>query len=118
MRALSRLGTEPAYKTNKDAIHNAFRLVRHYIGRLGYHFRAADILLFYASRFPELFDSYEDYAISTFPTSVLPPADQLTKLECMIVCMLPNASPDLGRYQQALADMDTKYDLSRRFLES
>jgi hypothetical protein len=75
MRALSRLGTEPAYKTNNDTIHNAFRLVRHYIGRLGYHFQAANILLSCALRFLKLFNSYKVYAISTPSKFVLPPAE-------------------------------------------
>ena len=118
MRTIARLSTEPTYKTNKDAIHNAFRLVRHYIGRLGHHFRAADALLACASRLPELFDDYEVHGISTPAKSVIPPADEMTRLESIIVRMLPAQSPDLGRYQQALAEMDTKYQISRRFLES
>jgi hypothetical protein len=116
MRTLARLGTEPVYKSNKEAIHNAFRLVRHYIGRLGHHFRAADALLSCSSRLPELFDDFKVCGISTPPKSTLPPADGMTKLDSIIVRMLPAKSPDLGRYQQALTEMDTKYQLSRRFL--
>jgi hypothetical protein len=118
MRTLARLGTEPSYKSNKDAIHNAFRLVRHYIGRLGHHFRAADALLSCVSRLPELFDDYGVCSITTPPRSTLPPADGLTRLDSIIIRMLPAKSPVLDRYKQALAEMDTKYRLSRRFLET
>jgi hypothetical protein len=118
MRTLARLGTEPSYKSNKDAIYNAFRLVRHYIGRLGYHFRAADALLSCVLRLPELFNDYSVCSITTPPRCTLPPADGLTRLDSIIIRMLPAKSPMLDRYKQALAEIDTKYQLSRRFLET
>jgi hypothetical protein len=115
---LARLGTESVHKSSKDAIHNAFGLVRHYIGRLGHHFRAADTLLACASRLPELFDDYAVCSISTPPKSTLPPVDAMTTLGSIIVRMLPARSPDLDRHQQALKEMDTKYNLSQRFIEA
>jgi hypothetical protein len=118
MHTLARLGTEPVYKSNKEAIHNAFRLVRHYIGRLGHHFRAADTLLSCSSRLPELLDDFRVCGIPTPPKSTLPPADGMTKLDSIIVRMLPAKSLDLNHYQQALTEMDTKYQLSQRFLEN
>lgn len=115
MRTLARLSTEPAYKSNEDAIHHAFGLIRHYIGRLGHHFRAANALLSCTSRLSELLHGFEVRSIPTPQKSVLPPADRMTRLENIIVRMLPADSPDLDRYQRALADMDTKFQLSRRF---
>ncbi|KAF2807533.1 uncharacterized protein BDZ99DRAFT_489804 [Mytilinidion resinicola] len=118
MRKLARLSIEPNYKSNEDAIHNTFGLVRHYIGRLGHHFRAAKALLSCASRLPELLHDFEVRSIPTPPKSASPPADGKTRLESIMVRMLPANSPDLNRYQQALAEMDDKYQLSRRFLDN
>jgi hypothetical protein len=98
MRILARLGTEPVYKSNKGVIYNAFRLVRHYIGRLGYYFRAADALLSCLLRLTELFDDFRVCGISTPLKSTLLLADGMTKLDSIIVRMLPAKSPDLGRY--------------------
>lgn len=118
MRTLARLSTESVHKSSKDAMHNAFRSVRHDIGRLGHHFRAVDTLLAYALRLPETFDDYAVCGISTPPKSALPPADVMTTLGSIIVRMLPAGSPDLDRHQQALKEMDTKYNLSQRFIEA
>lgn len=118
MRKLATLSIEPNYKSNRDAIHNTFGLLRHYIGRLGHHFRAAKALLSCASRLPELLHDFEVRSITTPPKSSSPPADGKTRLESIIVRMLSANSPDLDRYQQALVEMDDKYDLSQRFLEN
>jgi hypothetical protein len=118
MRTLSRLSTEPAYKSTKDSIQHTFGLVRHYIGRLGHHFRAANALVSCSSRLSEVLHDFEVHSILTPPKSVLPPADGKTRLDSIIVRMLPAGSPDLGQYQRALADMDTKYQLSDRFHEN
>lgn len=45
MHALALLSAEPTYENNRDAINVAFAMIRHYIGRLGYHFRAANDLV-------------------------------------------------------------------------
>ncbi|KAF2789679.1 hypothetical protein K505DRAFT_252814 [Melanomma pulvis-pyrius CBS 109.77] len=84
MRTLARLSTEPAYKSNEDAIHRAFGLIRHYIGRLGHHFRAVNELLSCTSRLSELLHDFEVRRIPTPPKSVLPPADGKTRLESII----------------------------------
>lgn len=118
MHALAGLSEEPIYKSNKDAIHHAFGLVRHYIGRLGHHFRAANVLLSCASRLSDLLYDFEVRSITTPPKSELPPADGMTRLESIVIRMLPNKSPHLDRYQSALTEMDSKYQLSHRFLEN
>ncbi|KAF2118104.1 hypothetical protein BDV96DRAFT_620140, partial [Lophiotrema nucula] len=118
MRSLARLGTEPSYKTNKDAIHHAFWLARHYIGRLGHHFRAATALLSCAPRLSDLLHNFEVRSIPIPPRSEIPPADGKTRLDSVIVRMLPANSPDLDRYQQKLAEMDAKYQFSYRFLDN
>lgn len=118
MRTLAKLSMEPTYKSNEDAIHHAFGLLRHYIGRLAHHIRAVDTLLSCASRLSELLYDFEVRSIPTPAKSALPPTDAMTRLESIIVRMLPAKSPDLDRYQQALIEMDVKYQLSGRFLAS
>ncbi|KAF1847301.1 uncharacterized protein K460DRAFT_425966 [Cucurbitaria berberidis CBS 394.84] len=118
MRTLGRLSKEPSYKTNRDAIHQAFRLVRHYIGRLGHHFRAAEVLHHGASSLHDVLHDFEVRSVPTTLKSAIPPADGMTTLENMIVRMLPAKSIELHKYQRALTEMDFKYQLSRRFKEN
>lgn len=119
MRLLATLSVEPPYKSSRDAIHITFGLVRHYIGRLGHHIRAVKALVSCASRLADILYSFKVCSISTPAKSASPPlVDEKTRLDSIIVRMLPAGSPDLERYQQALADMDVKYQLSRRFLDN
>jgi hypothetical protein len=116
IRTLARLSIEPSYKSSEDAIHNIFSQVRHYIRRLGHHFRAAETLLLCASRLPELLHGFQIYSIPTAPICAMPPADSKTTLESLVVRMLPASSPNLDRYRGTLTEMDSKYQLSYRFL--
>ncbi|KAK7178172.1 hypothetical protein PSPO01_15775 [Paraphaeosphaeria sporulosa] len=50
--------------------------------------------------------------------SAIPPADGKTTLDSVVSRMLPCQSPGVERYQSNLAEMDAKYQLSRRFLDS
>ena len=119
MRLLATLSVEPPYKSSRDAVHITFGLVRHYIGRLGHHIRAVKILVSCASRLADILYSFKVCNISTPAKSASPPpVDGKTRLDSIIVRMLPAGSPDLERYQQALAEMDVKYELSRRFLDN
>jgi hypothetical protein len=102
MHKLARLSIEPNYKSNKDAIHHTFGLVRHYIGRLGHHFRAAKALLSCASRLPELLHDFEVRSIPTLPKSASPPADGKTRPESIMIRMLPANSPDLTDISKCL----------------
>lgn len=109
MRLLTRLGAEPSYKSNKDAIHRAFSLVRHYIGRLGHHFRAINDLLSYS---PRLFDILHDFEVRSVPIptrSAIPPVDEKTTLDSVVSRMLPSQPRDVERYQLNLAEIDAKY---------
>ena len=64
MRTLARLSAEPSYKSGRDAIHTTFDMVRDYIGRLGHHFRAAEILV---SCEPRLADLLHDFKVRNVP---------------------------------------------------
>ncbi|KAK7187453.1 uncharacterized protein CC84DRAFT_1170362 [Paraphaeosphaeria sporulosa] len=118
MQLLARLGTEPSYKSNKDAIHHAFSSVRHYIGRLGHHFRAANDLISCSFKLSDVLHDFEVRGVPILTGSIIPPADGKTTLESMIKRMLPAGSPSLESYERKLQEMDSKYDLSRRFLEN
>lgn len=119
MRLLTTLSVEPPYKSSRDAVHITFGLMRHYIGRLGHHIRAVKSLVSCASRLADILYSFKVCSISTPAKSASPPpVDGKTRLDSIIVRMLPAGSPDLERYQQALAEMDVKYQLSHRFLDN
>ncbi|KAF1972949.1 hypothetical protein BU23DRAFT_589890 [Bimuria novae-zelandiae CBS 107.79] len=118
MQLLARLGTEPSYKSNKDAIHHAFSSARHYIGRLGHHFRVANDLLTCASRLSDILHGCEVRSVPIPMRSAIPPADGKTTLDSVVSRMLPSQYPDVERYQSNLAEMDAKYQLSRRFLDN
>jgi hypothetical protein len=118
MRVLARLSAEPTYKSSKDAIYSAFGLIRHYIGRLGYHFRAADTLVSCAPRLMDLLQDFEVRGVPALAKSVMPPPDQLTRIDKVLVRMLPANSPDLEHYQQALTEMNSRYQVFHRFLDN
>lgn len=118
MQLLARLGTEPSYKSNKDAIHHAYSSVRHYIGRLGHHFRVANDLLTCASRLSDVLYGFEVRSVPIPTRSTIPPADGKTTLDSVVSRMLPSLSSDVEKYQIELAAMDAKYQLSRRFLDN
>jgi hypothetical protein len=119
MNQLSHIGMEPAYTTSRESIQDTFRLTRHYIGRLGHHFRAAQTLVLGARRIVEIFDTFEVCGIST-PAKYESPryTDEKTRLDSIMVRMLPANCPDLKTYQQQLEEMDMKHQLSQRFLEN
>lgn len=119
MRLLATLSVEPPYKSSRDAVHITFGLMRHYIGRLGHHIRAVKALVSCASRLADILYSFKVCSVSTPAKSASPlPVDGKTRLDSIIVRMLPAGSPDLERYQQALAEMDVKYQLFHRFLDN
>lgn len=118
MKQLKALSEGPPYKSSKDAIHHTFALVRHCIGRLGHHFRAAKDLVSSASRLKHLFDDFEVQPIPTPPRSAPPQMDGKTRLDSLIVRMLPANSPDLANYKQALEELDATIQLSARILEA
>lgn len=118
MEQLRRLSVEPIYKSSEDAMHRTFGSVRHYIGRLGHHFRAAKELVSSASILTDLFDAFEVQPLPTPPKSEPPPIDGNTRLDSIIVRMLPSKSPELAYYQQALAELDATAHLFCRILEA
>ncbi|QSS55208.1 hypothetical protein I7I53_03028 [Histoplasma capsulatum var. duboisii H88] len=122
MRHLKELCDEPPYKASKDAIHNKFGRLRHYIGRLAHHIRAANSLVSNASKLRHLLNGFSIRAITTPARAEwLPPIDEAavrgkTLLDKVLVRMLPAKSPQLGFYQQELRKMDEATQVSYRFL--
>ncbi|KAH8622021.1 hypothetical protein IG631_23416 [Alternaria alternata] len=118
MRVLGRLSAEPAYGSSRDAIHTVFGMIRHYIGRLGYHFQAADTLVSCAPSLLYLFHDYEVCSVPAPAKSAMPPPDQLTRLDKVLKRMLPANCPELELYQQALTDMEAHHQLFSRFMDN
>ena len=95
----------------------AFSLVRHYIGRLGSHFRAARILVAAGRRMPDLFDNFViEIRPSPKPPSSPPPTDHLTTLDGIIKRILSKDHAEVKKYQGALAFMNAKFDILDRLL--
>jgi hypothetical protein len=101
--------TEGSNETN-------FLKLRHYIGRLGSHVKAARTLVAAAMRFPAFFDGFEiEYLASSKPAELPPLMDELTTLDGIIVRMLTNENKrKVPFYQNALNAMDTKFQIYQR----
>jgi hypothetical protein len=90
-----------------------FLKLRHYIGRLGSHVKAARTLVAAAMRFPAIFDDFEiEYLPSSEPTKLPPLMDEWTTLDGIINRMLKNDTVPF--YRDALDDMDTKFQIYQR----
>ncbi|KAF2644767.1 hypothetical protein P280DRAFT_358224, partial [Massarina eburnea CBS 473.64] len=118
MHTLANLSAEPRYKSSSDSKDKIFGSIRHYIGRLGHHFRAAATLISCVLRLPDLVENFRVDSITTPPRSTVPLASDKTSLESIIGRMLPANSPDLDRYRRTLVEMDAKYKLSSQFLKN
>lgn len=118
MQQIAELSGTPPYKSSDDAPHNDFLLLRHYIGRLGHHVRAAQKLVGCASKLIGLLDAFDVRSIPTPPRAARPPTDEKTRLDSIVVRMLPAKSPKLEFYQEAVAKMDEKINLTARMLET
>ena len=95
-----------------------FLMVRHYIGRLGSHMKAARTLVSAAMRFPSLFDNHEvAHLPSPKPAKRPPSIDDRTTLDSIVVRMLPKDDKDVPFYQEALQDMDNKFRIHQNVVE-
>jgi OTT_1508-like deaminase len=95
-----------------------FLKVRHYIGRLGSHMKAARTLVAAAMKFPTFFDGFEIECLpSPKPAERPPPMDDLTTLDGIAVRMLPKDDKDVLFYQKELQDMDSKFQIYQRLVE-
>jgi len=104
--------TEESNETN-------FLELRHYIGRLGSHVKAAKTLVAAAMRFPAFFDDFEiEYLPSSKPAESPPLMDKLTTLDGIINRMLKNENTSkVPFYQKALNDMDTKFEIYQKLID-
>jgi hypothetical protein len=118
MSTLARLSAETSYKGNRGSIRSDFGMVRHYIGRLGHHFRAADILVSCAPRLMDLLHDFEVRPVPVLAKSTMPPPDDLTKADKILTRMLPANSTELEHYQQSFADMNSRFQVFKRFMEN
>jgi len=97
---------------------NTFLTVRHFIGRLGLHMKAARTLVAATIRFPAFFDDPEiKYLPSPKPAKIPPQMNKLTTLDQIIIRMLPKNDKCVPIYQEALQDMDNKFKIFQLFVE-
>lgn len=120
MKRLAILSQDTAQVSSNDSSCMIFRKVRHYIGRLGYHFRAAQTLVEAADRIPQYFVNYKVQHCSPqhAPFSV-PPPDLKTTFPSIVGRMFPkNAGQELQKCQDDLAFLNDKFNLFDRFLKA
>ncbi|KAF2759851.1 hypothetical protein EJ05DRAFT_537072 [Pseudovirgaria hyperparasitica] len=117
IRVLRNLGEKQNRSGNRDSIYNILHSVRHYIGRLGYHFCVAKALLNSARPLATLLTSYEVRIVAPMPPGEMPDADSKTKLDGILVRMMPNNAVALPSMQENLQAMDDKFGLTKRYLE-
>lgn len=96
-----------------------YESIKHYAGRLGYHFRAAKTFSATRKRLAYLFEDFEIKAVDAPPTSTSPPKpDERTTLNDIVVRMLPaNDQERVQLYQSVLALMDAKFQITKRYMD-
>lgn len=94
-----------------------FDSLRCHMIRLGRRFQAAQALLAYGSRLPELCGIVNVSPVETPPASQLPPPDMSTNFNSIVRRMLPDQSCPIA-HQSALSDMVAKHDLFQHFLHN
>jgi OTT_1508-like deaminase len=91
---------------------STFLKVRHLVGRLGSHMKAAKTLVAAATRFPAFFDDFEIKCLpSPKPAETPPRMNKMKAVDQILARMLPQNHKDLPIYQAALRDMNTKFNL-------
>ena len=117
MRILKGLCGEAHSQPERNSLQAKCRLLRHYIGRLGQYMKVVKTLFRSAPCLLNLLDDFKICPIS-LPARTLPPStDGKTNLDSIAVRMLPAQSPDLARYQLALFEMDTRFDIYAQYME-
>lgn len=94
-----------------------FDLLRCHMIRLGRRFQAAQALLTYGSRLPELCGIVDVSPVETPSASQLPPPDTSTDFDSIVRRMLPNQSCPIA-HQCALSDLVEKHDLFQHFIHN
>jgi len=98
---------------------NCFSQVRHYIGRLSSHMRAAKTLVAAAERFPAFFDNPEIKCCPSPRPAKLPLLmDEHTTLEGIVIRMLPKDDPRIPHIVEALKFLDTKFKIHERLVKT
>ena len=88
--------------------------IRHYVGRLGSHLRAARTLVAAARKMPALFDDWKLRPLTCPPPSPPPKPDNLKTLEAILFRMLPKDDPEKSTYLASLQHLDQRFHLLDR----
>lgn len=119
MKRLAALSQDTAQISSSDSARALFRDIRHYVGRLGYHFRAAQTLVEVAEVVPHYFDDYEVRPCRPpdSPFSV-PTPDALMTFPRIVGRMFRDAGEKTRDCQERLAFLDSRFKLSEQFLKA
>ncbi|KAL9623303.1 MAG: hypothetical protein Q9160_002410 [Pyrenula sp. 1 TL-2023] len=118
MKRLANLSQDTAQASSDDSPCMVFRKIRHYIGRLGYHFRAAKTLVEAADRLPHLFINYEVQPCpSQHAPFSIPAPDAKTTFPSIVGRMFPaNDDEKAQDCRDRLAFLDDRFHVFDQFL--
>jgi hypothetical protein len=106
-----------AYADTEDSNASKFAKLRHFIGRLGSHMKAAKVLVAAATRFPALFTNFQiECCASPKLAETPPPIDARTTLDAIVIRMLPKDHERVPFYQEKLRNMDNKFGIHKRLV--
>ncbi|KIW03686.1 hypothetical protein, variant [Verruconis gallopava] len=117
MKLLEELCKEPDFHPDQDSFHFHFKMLRHYVGRLGHHIKAVKMLVLCMPRLSNLFDGIKIRPIPTPSSFEVPLTDDMTNIDRIVIRLLPSGSEQVAHYQRTLQEMDTKFKVMDRFME-
>jgi hypothetical protein len=93
-----------------------FQVVRHYIGRLAQHMKAAKLIIHAAIQIPQMFENIQVIRIQSSFASP-PPLQQRNPTLTAIIGRMTSNADEIARYRQAIEELDHLYKLSPRLAE-
>lgn len=92
----------------------AFNELRHRLGRLAHHVRAAKEVIDDSTALSHLFDVYRISLVELMSCNERPPADSRTELRSILGRMLPANHSKLEEYKEHLTSLDRKLSITER----
>jgi hypothetical protein len=108
MRLVEQYAQDPSDGSNAGTITEAFRRVRHFVGRLAARIRIPQQLLDDASRVPHLLECCRVKRAPSLTAAALPPADDQTRLDCILGRMIARTEPRYADLLEHLNAIDTQ----------
>ena len=119
MKYLADISHDNAQPSSRDSVCVLFREIRHYVGRLGYHFRAAQTLVEAANKMPQYFEDFEvQTCCPPLAPFEVPTPDALTTLESIVGRMFAADAKEKIDCRERLAFLENRFKVFERFLRT